>query len=315
MRALINRLREDGVREKVLMEDWEDVPEPTGNLIKTHTIYSGITNGTERNDLVGGNYATPEDKLPAPWGYQNVGRVVGVGPDVKSVKIGDVLYSSANHFEYALFDENFLYCKVPDTVNPHEAALFGMASVAMRSCRNSDIRMGEQVLVVGAGFIGQIATQIATHMGGRVTLVDIDQHRLDIAKDIGAAEHVINVGGDVWHTHIKDFTYEVIIDVAGVPGMEDKLVAAAKPRGRVLFIAGREKVCYSFNNGQGHEITIKQNSHFDNYELANLCRLVERGIVTIKPMIKDIVPVGDAQKIYDTLRDHPEKLYGTIFEW
>ena len=60
---------------------------------------------------------------------------------------------------------------------------------------------------------------------------------------------------------------------------------------------------------------IKQNSHFDNDDLANLCRLVARGMVKIEPLVQDIVPVSHAQHIYDTLRDEPSKLFGTIFDW
>ena len=73
MRALVTRLRPDKRREKVLVNDWPAPQGPTGNQVKSRTIYSGITNGTEHNDLVGGNYAHPDDALPAGWGYQHVG--------------------------------------------------------------------------------------------------------------------------------------------------------------------------------------------------------------------------------------------------
>lgn len=97
--------------------------------------------------------------------------------------------------------------------------------------------------------------------------------------------------------------------------MEDKLIAAARWRGRILLVAGRFQVNYTFNLGRGCEITIKQNSHFDNDDLANLCRLVARGLVKIGPLIQDVVPVTEAARIYDTLRDEPNKLLGTVFAW
>lgn len=315
MKALVTRLRNDNVREKLLVDDWDAPPAPVANQIKTRTLYSGITNGTERNDLIGGNYAHGDEMLPCPWGYQNVGEVIEVGPDVSRVQVGDVVYSSADHLEYCLFDENFLYVKLPESVDRREAALFGMASVAMRTCRNADVRMGERVLVVGAGFIGQLAAQICSVMGGRVEICDLNEQRLDQARAIGACEKAFNSGGDGWQQHVPDFAYQVIIDLAGVLGMETRLISAAAPRGRLMFIAGRFKVEYDFNVGQGHEITIKQNSHFDNDDLANLCRLVQRGQVRIEPLLKEVVPVADARGIYDTLRDEPHKLGGTVFEW
>jgi 2-desacetyl-2-hydroxyethyl bacteriochlorophyllide A dehydrogenase len=295
--------------------DWPEPEGPVGNQVKAQTIYSGVTNGTERNDLTGGNYATPDEKLPAGWGYQNVGRVVETGPDVKDLEVGDVLYMSRDHMEYAVIEEDGLLVKLPPEIDLVHGALFGMASVAMRSCRHADLWMGERVLVVGQGFIGQMAAQIATAMGARVAVCEIDSRRLEVARQLGAAEEVFDVSGDAWEQLVVDGSYDAVIDLAGVVGMEEKLIRAVRGRGRVLLIAGRFSVNYTFNTGQGREITIKQNSHFDRDDLANLCRLVRRGAVKIGPLIQDVVPVSEAGRIYDALRDEPSRLFGTVFVW
>ncbi len=315
MRTLVTRLREDGLREKVMVTDWPEPAAPVGNQVKTRTLYTGITNGTERNDLMAGNYATPTERLPALWGYQNVGEVIETGPDCKILQVGDVIFSSENHVEYATVPEDWLLTKLPSSVDPKQAALFGMASVAMRTCRNADVRLGERVLVVGAGYIGQVATQIFNVMGAKVSICDIDEGRLEFARQIGAAEHVFNSAGEGWAQNVQDFSYQVVADFAGVPGMEDRLIGATATRGRLMLIAGRFEVKYDFNIGQGHELCIKQNSHFDNSDLAELCRLVSRGMVQIGPLMQDIVPVEQAKGIYDTLRDDLNKLRGTVFVW
>ena len=323
MKAIVTRLMADKRREKVLVDNWPDPQGPTGRQIKTKTLYSGVTNGTERNDLVRGNYASRDEDLPRGWGYQNVGRVIEAGPDCKELKVGDVVFMSQDHTEYCVMDEDGLLVKLPPPVDARHAALFGMASVAMRSCRNAELRVGHQFLVVGGGFIGQVAAQIGNGMGARVTLVDVDEHRLELARRVGACEEVFNTAGDGWKMLIGEWDspwcppgrFNAVLDVAGVPGMEDKLIGAAAHRGTVLFIAGRGAVNYTFNRGQCREITIKQNSHFDRYELGELCRLVARGQVRIGPLIQDVVPAADAKRIYDTLRDAPSKLFGTVFDW
>ena len=316
MRSLSIQGLPDKRRQKVLVHDWPQPEGPTGNEVKTETIYSGITNGTERNQLIGGNYAPKDEQLPTGGnGYQNVGRVIEVGPDVNELQIGDVLYMSAIHAEYVVIAEDDLLIKLPDSVDRTEAALFGMTSVAMRTCRNTELKMGERVLIVGAGIIGQVAAQIAAVMGARATLCDINPNRLELAKEIGAAETVLDVSGDGWEKGIADGTFDAVIDFAGVPGMEDQLIRAVRRRGRVIFIAGRGKVTYTFNLGQGQEIQLKQNSHFDRDDLQNLCRLVDRGLVKIAPLIRDVVPVDEAKRIYDTLRDDPTELLGTVFVW
>ena len=316
MRTLSIQGLPDKRRQKVLVHDWPEPEGPTGNEVKTETIYSGITNGTERNQLIGGNYAPKDEQLPTGGnGYQNVGRVIEVGPDVSELQVGDVLYMSTVHAEYAVMAEDDLLIKLPDSVDRTEAALFGMTSVAMRTCRNTELKMGERVLIVGAGIIGQVAAQIAAVMGARATLCDISPNRLEIARGIGAAETVLDVSGDGWEKGVADGTFDAVIDFAGVPGMEDQFINAVRQRGRVIFIAGRGKVTYTFNLGQGREIQLKQNSHFDRDDLENLCRLVDRGLVKIAPLIRDVVPVSDAKRIYDTLRDNPTELLGTVFVW
>ena len=316
MRTLSIQSLPDKRRQKVLVHDWPEPEGPTGNEVKTETIYSGITNGTERNQLIGGNYAPKDEQLPTGGnGYQNVGRVIEVGPDVSELQVGDVLYMSTVHAEYAVMAEDDLLIKLPDSVDRTEAALFGMTSVAMRTCRNTELKMGERVLIVGAGIIGQVAAQIATVMGACATLCDINPNRLEIAREIGAAETVLNVSGDGWEKGVTDGTFDAVIDFAGVPGMEDQFISAVRRHGRVIFIAGRDKVTYTFNLGQGREIQLKQNSHFDRDDLQNLCRLVDRGLVKIAPLIRDVVPVSEAKRIYDTLRDNPTELLGTVFVW
>lgn len=316
MRSLSIQGLPDKTRQKVLVHDWDPPEGPTGNEVKTETIYSGITNGTERNQLIGGNYAPKDEQLPTGGnGYQNVGRVIEVGPDVIELRVGDVLYMSAIHAEYVVMAEDDLLIKLPDSIDRTEAALFGMTSVAMRTCRNTELKMGERVLIVGAGIIGQVAAQIASVMGARATLCDINPNRLELAREIGAAETVLDVSGDGWEKGVADGTFDAVIDFAGVPGMEDQFLSAVRQRGRIIFIAGRDKVTYTFNLGQGREIQIKQNSHFDRDDLQNLCRLVDRGLVKIKPLIRDVVPVDEAKRIYDTLRDNPTELLGTVFVW
>lgn len=152
MRALVTRLRVDNRREKALVDDWPEPEAATGNEVKTRTKYSGITNGTERNDLLRGNYAHPDEALPAGWGYQNVGQVIEVGSEVQNLRVGDILYMSADHMEYVVMPEVGLLLKLPEEIDQRQAALLGMSGVAMRTCRHADLRMGDRVLVPRRGW-------------------------------------------------------------------------------------------------------------------------------------------------------------------
>ena len=203
--------------------------------------------------------------------------------------------------------------RLPPSVDPREAALFGMASVAMRTVSNSDPRPNQQVLVVGAGVVGQVATQLAALRGTHVTLCDLDEQRLQIAREIGALDTTVN--GENWDDVIGAGPFHHVIDLAGALSMEDKLVEAVSTHGVLNLVAGRFRVDYSFPFGQGRQITIKQNSHFTRDDLHALCRLATKNLVHLKTLLRDVVALDDAARIYDTLRDRPQQLLGTVFDW
>jgi len=321
MRALLMQLMADGRREKVLKTDCPEPSAPEGNQFKIRTLFSGITNGTERNNLLRGNYSMPDAALPYGYGYQNVGRVIEVGPDCKKSQVGDLVYTSQDHREFLMEVEDGLLIKLPDSVDPKHAALFGVASVAMHDVRRAETMLGDRVLVVGAGPIGQFTAQSARAAGAHVTVADLDTHRLDLAGQCGAHKTIQITGDDSWSGPVReagpfdavfeDSGADVLGKIIGV-GWGDGVI---KHRGKVVVIAGREDVVYRFNSGQGKEVAVLQASHFDNSDLAEVVRLVSVGIILVEPLIQDVVKPDQAKRIYDTLRDKPNALMGTVFDW
>ena len=315
MKAIVITLLPDKRREKIVVEDWNEPESPVGNEVLCEAVFTGLTNGTERNQLIGGNYAPSDENLPCGGGYQNVGRVIETGSDVTQLQVGDLIYASVDHVERFKIQENGLLLKLPEDIEPSEAALFGISGVAMHCCRRVDPRIGESVLIVGQGCIGMFAAQIAYAMGARVSVCDIEESRLEKARELGIAEQVINTNDDGWEKQIGDGGYDVVMDFAGVPDMVTPMVQACKTRGRLLLVAGRFDVNYTFNVGQFKEISILHCSHFTRDDLDNLCRFLRQGSIRIAPLIRHKVPLDDVPQIYRWLRDEPMRLLGTVFEW
>lgn len=315
MKAIVITLLPDKRREKIVVEDWKEPDSPVGNEVLCEAVFTGLTNGTERNQLIGGNYAPSDENLPCGGGYQNVGRVIETGPDVKQLQVGDLIYASVDHVERFKIQENGLLLKLPNDVEPSEAALFGISGVAMHCCRRVEPRIGERVLIVGQGCIGMFAAQIAYAMGARVSVCDIEESRLEKVRKLGIAEQVINTSDDGWEKQIGNGVYDAVMDFAGVPDMVTPMVQACKTRGRLLLVAGRFDVNYTFNVGQFKEISILHCSHFTRDDLDNLCRFLRQGSIRIAPLIHHKVPLVDVPQIYRWLRDEPMRLLGTVFEW
>jgi len=309
--------------EKGRMEIQElPFPECEPGMILCKSTYSGLTNGTERNALVGGNYGR---SWPSRPGYQNVGTVISTGDGVKDFKVGDTVFSGHHrkHSDYfttpALADD--LVVRLPDSVDPTHAALFGVASVAMHDVRRADTRLGENVLVVGAGPVGQFTAQAARLSGAIVTICDLNESRLSIAAELGAHRTVPVTNEDAsWDAITEAGPFDVVFEDSGADVFghiigQDWQQGVIHTNSRVVVIAGRERVDYSFNAGQSHELSIVQASHFDRDDLEQVCRLTAEGQLRVGPIIQDIVKASQADTIYARLRDDPASLFGTVFNW
>lgn len=139
---------------------------------------------------------------PTPLGYSAAGVVVEVHPSNTRFRVGDRV--ACGGAECAFHAEligvpDLLAAPIPDDVEDWQAAYTTLASISMQGVRQADVKLGDQVVVLGQGLVGQLATSLLKASGVRVLAVDYDQSRLDIAMKMGA-ELVINPK----HTRLED---------------------------------------------------------------------------------------------------------------
>jgi NADPH:quinone reductase-like Zn-dependent oxidoreductase len=119
-----------------------------------------------------------------PLGYSVSGVVVEVGKQVMDLTVGDRVACAgegrACHAEFVTVPRN-LIAKIPDKVNFEDAAFTTVGAIALHGVRRSDARIGESVVVIGVGLVGNLVVQICKAAGCRVVAVDARQSRLDLA--------------------------------------------------------------------------------------------------------------------------------------
>jgi len=156
-------------------------------------------------------------RLPFIPGHEGAGYVVAVGPGVTTVKEGDRagvswLHSACGRCTYCLsgwetlcphqqntgYSVNGAYaeyvvapanyvCLLPKTLSFVEAAPILCAGVTTyKGLKETEARPGEWVVISGIGGLGHIAVQYATAMGLHVAAVDIENEKLDLARELGA---------------------------------------------------------------------------------------------------------------------------------
>jgi NADPH:quinone reductase-like Zn-dependent oxidoreductase len=95
---------------------------------------------------------------PMPLGYCNAGIVIDVGGNVTDFKVGDRVVSNGAHSEIVAVGKN-LVAKIPDNVSFEQASFTVIASIALQGMRLFQPTLGEKIVVIGLGLIGQITME------------------------------------------------------------------------------------------------------------------------------------------------------------
>lgn len=122
-------------------------------------------------------------------GYSASGVVTAVGPGVRGLKAGDRVACAgagyASHAEVVFVPEN-LCCKLPEKVSLESACYSTVGAIALQGIRQADVRLGEVVVVIGLGLVGQLSVQMLKASGCVVIGVDIEAAPCELAKKSGA---------------------------------------------------------------------------------------------------------------------------------
>jgi len=129
-------------------------------------------------------------RLAEPFapGYSCAGVITQVGPGVEGYTVGDRVaaagYGYASHAELVSVPKN-LAAGIPDGVTFDEAACGTMGAIALHGVRVTAPALGETVVVVGLGILGQLTAQILQAAGVNVIAVEPDSFRRDLARKSG----------------------------------------------------------------------------------------------------------------------------------
>ncbi len=171
-----------------------DVPVPGAGPgeVLVRTLFSGVSRGTETLVFRGGvpvdQYAAmrapfQEGDFPGPvkYGYLNVG-VVEHGPAELEGRAVFCLYPHQTSYVVPVDAVTM----VPDGVPPARAVLAGTVETAVNALWDARPLVGDRVAVVGAGMVGCcVARLLQGFPGARVTLVDVDPSRAQVAASLG----------------------------------------------------------------------------------------------------------------------------------
>lgn len=124
-----------------------------------------------------------------PLGYSAAGEVIDVGAGVTHLAVGDLVACAgagyANHAEIN-FVPKHLAARVPPSVPTADAAFVTLGAIALHGVRRLAPAIGDQIVVVGLGLLGQLTVQLLRAAGCRVLGIDLNPERAALARTFGA---------------------------------------------------------------------------------------------------------------------------------
>ena len=203
------------------------------------------------------------------------------------------------------FADNSLY-QLPEGVLDEEAMLLSdiLPTGFEMGIQSGHVKPGDAVAVVGAGPVGLAAIATAGLYGAaQVIAIDFDEHRLGVAKQLGAT-HTMNAGASDLVAEVKALAggqgVDVAVEAVGVPSTFTTCVDLVRPGGHVANVGVHGKpVELALQNLWIQNITITMGL-VNTTTLPMLLRLVAQHKLPAAELVTHRFALDDIRSAYET---------------
>ncbi|WP_061295048.1 alcohol dehydrogenase catalytic domain-containing protein [Herbidospora cretacea] len=196
--------------------------------------------------------------------------------------------------------------KLADGVGFEAASFAEPLACVVNAHRALPLPLTENVLVVGAGPIGLLHTQVAGARGGRVIVTDMKTDRLKVASELGAHD-VVEAANQ--KEAVLDLTdgrgADVVIVTVGIPAVIEAAFGLVAKNGAVNLFAGTHpKGAIALNPDVPHydQVAINGSHDFIPNDFATALRLLRFGQVDVAPLISHRFPLDAVAEAFETTK-------------
>jgi (R,R)-butanediol dehydrogenase/meso-butanediol dehydrogenase/diacetyl reductase len=312
----------------------EEVPDPSPQMdeIKIAVEWCGIC-GTDVGEYLHGPVLIKN--APVILGHEYAGTVVATGEDVREFSPGDRVtalnvrscgkcghdcrvkhsmapgkkmelcenmgltgLTSPGAFAEYLCIPSYIAVKLADSLSWEEGAMINPLSIGIHATKRGYLSMGERVLVIGDGTIGQLTLQACLAAGVRVAFLIGEQSlRVDIAKECGATEvfHWKSEGiKEAIMERMGGRLPEVTFDCVGTEESLRSSVDLVRKGGRVILVGIYDHPCQI----DFKDVVVQEKNlmgvlaqDWEDYEIGN--NLISQGKIKSKPLITARIKLDD----------------------
>lgn len=326
--------------EKYKAELLESERELAPGQVCVKTVLTTISPGTERANLMGDpnlSIRAPmqEATYPRTVGYSASGIVTAVGEGVTHVVPGDrVVVFLGSHSEYNILPAHKIV-KIPYEQNSfEEAAVSFIATFPLAAVRKTRLEVGESMLVMGQGLLGQLAVMMAKAAGAvPVIAADPVESRREEALKNGA-DYALDPTDPDFSKKVKELTEggaNCAVEVTGVGQALDTCLDCMAKMGRVALLGCTRDKNFTidyYRKVHGPGITLigahtaarpdheSYPAHFTHKDdILTVLKLCAAGRIDIKRMCGTYYSPADCQKAFDGLMYDKNFPIVVQFDW
>lgn len=201
--------------------------------------------------------------------------------------------------------------ELPENVDFRAGALTEpLACVVHAALTTPTVTPGDVAVIAGPGAIGLLTLQVVKTAGATAVMLgtDVDEHRLELARDLGA-DHVVNVQRSDPASLIGDLTegglgVDVVYECAGAGAAAQQLLTLVRRRGRYVQIGLFGKpVAWDLDQLVYKELTATGSNASTPSSWLRAIELMRTGKVRTAPLITHSFPVTEWEKGFATFED------------
>lgn len=191
---------------------------------------------------------------------------------------------------------------LPPNLSYEEGTMIEPLACAVRGQRVIDVWAGQTVLILGSGVSGLLNILVAKLKGAKVVATDINEYRMQKAKECGADEVL---RGD----QPLDLKADKVIVCAGAYQAIEQAFACVDKKGTILLFAIPNKdIAVPTVDFWRNEITITSSYGAAGEDLTEALELIKNGEINVKSLITNVLPLAEIQKGFDLVSGAKESL-------
>lgn len=321
--------------EKIEIRDVEK-PEPKAGEIRLKVKKMGICG----SDIHAYHGQHPSVKPPIVLGHEFSAVVDSLGEGVVGFRVGEkvtvrpqlecgnCLYCRSGHAnvckdirvigctadgggqEYFCAPAN-LVIPLAETMSFEEGAMVEPVAVALSSIQNLSKIEGQDILVIGAGTIGNLVAQSARVLGAaKVAITDVLDEKLRIARECGI-EYTINSASQDLQAEVTklfgEYGPDAILECVGIGTTLNQAIALSRKCSEVIVVgvfSKRPEV--DVLNIQEKQLRVIGILMYTEKTFRDAAHLIGEGKYHLKPLMTAHFPLKENNEAYDYIQNHRE---------